>query len=47
METSAISGTLLKVYIPGAIKVTAINFKMEFLAPEIETSPTRQAPPTI
>ena len=30
----------------GPIKVTAINLRIEFFAPEIDTSPTRRAPPT-
>ena len=46
METSAISGTFLIVELPGASSETAINFKTEFFAPEIETSPERRAPPT-
>ena len=35
METSAMSGTFLIVELPGASSETAINFKTEFLAPEI------------
>jgi hypothetical protein len=47
MSTSAISGTFLMVVVPAASNEAAISFKTEFLAPETETSPRNEVPPTM